>query len=83
MRLIDADRLKKTLHACFGGVSHAVIAEQLIDEAPTIDPVKHGIWIKRNDEWFDFVACSVCGKKQKEETNYCPQCDARMDFEAK
>lgn len=36
MRLIDADALKKTFHTSFGGVSHAVIAGRLIDEASTV-----------------------------------------------
>lgn len=42
-------------------------------------PVRHGRWIASNDE---FCACSICkypvyvGWNQ---TNYCPNCGAKMD----
>lgn len=38
-RLIDADTAKHEFNLHFGGVSHAVIAGQILDEQPTIDPV--------------------------------------------
>lgn len=40
MRLIDADRAKKDFNLNFGGVSHAVIANRILDEQPTIDAVE-------------------------------------------
>lgn len=36
MRLIDADALKHEFNICFGGVSHAVAANAIIDNAPTV-----------------------------------------------
>lgn len=91
MRLIDADELKKTFHTFFGGVSHAVISGRLIDEAPTVDPVKHGRWESyTNEEDRGFHYCSECGQQAfnylEDETieevlsNCCPHCGAKMDL---
>ena len=54
-----------------------------IDNAPAADvaPVVHGRWIASHDE---FCSCSICkypvyvGWNQ---TNYCPNCGAKMDLE--
>lgn len=88
MRLIDADALKKMFNTSFGGVSHAVIAGKLIDEAPTIDPVKHGRWIEsemigKNERKIKYhiLRCSICGKSNGRKRNsYCPRCGAKMDL---
>ena len=53
----------------------------VIDNAPSADvaPVRHGRWVASHDE---FCACSICkypvyvGWNQ---TNYCPNCGAKMD----
>ena len=53
----------------------------VINNAPAADvaPVRHGRWIASHDE---FCACSICkypvyvGWNQ---TNYCPNCGAKMD----
>ncbi len=57
-------------------------AEELIEYAP----VRHGRW-----EWYDLTIsfhyinrgyrCSVCGHKEDDEPNYCPNCGAKMDKE--
>ena len=55
----------------------------MIYEMPSADvaPVRHGLWIASHDE---FCACSICkypvyvGWNQ---TNYCPNCGAKMDLE--
>lgn len=39
-RYIDADKAKHEFNIGFGGVSHAVIANQIIDNIPTADVVK-------------------------------------------
>ena len=47
--------------------------------AEDVEPVRHGRWIASHDE---FCACSICkypvyvGWNQ---TNYCPNCGAKMD----
>ena len=62
------------------GVVHTIECQ------PTANVVEvvHGRW-----EWYDQTVswwyinrgymCSVCGFKTEDETNYCPDCGARMD----
>ena len=88
MRLIDADALDNEL-----GISDEDINFHfLLQEAPTIDPVRHGRWIPLNDQ---IAKCSVCGAMEstygKDKTgqalihkaikHYCPNCGAKMDEE--
>lgn len=87
MRLIDADALIEHLQKdpLFPLVEKYGLTG-VIETRPTIDPVKHGRWIR---EWdmrgniSDVVwSCSLCGKpKQWYTTNYCPNCGAKMDRE--
>ena len=86
-RYIDADKAKHEFNIGFGGVSHAVIANQIIDSIPTADvvEVKHGEWILTKTEFgwncceypVEYT-CSVCGRTEKHEEPYC-HCGARMD----
>lgn len=94
MRLIDADKLKEKMFTIeaweYAPIDLHLIAVGDIDEAPTVDPVKHGRW-KYNiilgwcsvgtEATADYV-CSVCGWHTKMPTNYCPNCGAKMDEEA-
>lgn len=56
--------------------------------------VKHGKWIRKNQQWEQktefgntyfsgtYPTCSICGGFEcgvKQETNFCPNCGARMD----
>lgn len=88
MRLIDADALiyTKAFAPCGNGKYDAVniVYETDIDAAPTIDPVKHGKWIKDDVG----VHCSECFCGWDFLTgipvevygfNYCPNCGAKMD----
>ena len=60
------------------------VADILIDNAPTIEaePVKHGEWITDKD---GYSVCSECGfsfgciECPHEETDFCPNCGARLD----
>ena len=94
MRLIDADALRDEIAVLFernpnlidGWLAYAV--EDTIDDAPTIDPVKHGRWIKakRHGCWSYadvYKQCSECGKVTflAEKMNYCPNCGTRMEGE--
>ena len=56
----------------------------VLDEMPAADvePVKHGHWINENF----YTHCSACGKMaiydkygQEVESDYCPNCGAKMD----
>ena len=72
MRLIDADALIKS-------TDKESIHIYEIALAPTVDPVKHGHWVKSLDH-YDRYMCSVCGHlTDKESDNYCSYCGAKMD----
>ena len=102
MRLIDADALPKIKfhplpytqivpsdadkESYKRGWNDAVDA--IVECTDTIDPVKHGKWVKREGsdwEWAQEYNCSECRKYRlvvtpKEwEWNYCPNCGAKMD----
>ena len=82
MRLIDADALKDAFWgACKNCLSEDDVAD-LIDDAPTIDPVKHGEWIEVENSGIGNTAeCSVCGGNTYgyRTCKYCPDCGAKMD----
>lgn len=87
MRLVDADtifnsELLLVSDKAYDAV-HAVI--ERINNAPTVDPVKHGHWINKG---FEPVRCSVCGITVDaingipwaiKSFKYCPYCGAKMD----
>lgn len=88
MRLIDAyavhcDRDEFDTYADY------IKAFDAINEAPTVDaePVRHGKWIEH--EWAEEsegllipnYECSECHTWERNESDYCPKCGARMDAE--
>lgn len=81
MRLIDADALKIEI-ACLYGSNPKYI--NWLNHAPTVDavPVRHGKWLSREEgkvyPFWERYTCSVCGK-HADDTDYCPNCGARMD----
>ena len=61
-----------------------------IDPAPTVDAVEvvHGKWMPQYDRcwidgqrWKTGYYCSSCMGFNKAESNYCPNCGAKMDGE--
>ena len=86
MRAIDADKLRQDVldwEDCPNGFSDTYDKARIIDEInyqPTLDvePVRHGKWIYTG---FMEVKCSDCGNvfHELEDTNYCPNCGAKMD----
>ena len=85
MRLIDADALDmyECLRSYYGDAWRD--AQKAIDDAPTVDPVKHGHW-KRTDILFcrqNAVRCSCCGHLTptygKVLDSFCRFCGAKMD----
>ena len=88
-RYIDADKAKREFNIGFGGVSHAVIANQIIDSIPTADveEVKHGEWLMclSDEPWRKGYhgRCSECGAFYTYNINKmprrCDNCDAKMD----
>ena len=63
--------------------SFSVLYEDIEDMKPAdVSPVRHGRWIYRefDDEygWRQEYECSECGKYSYFDTDYCPNCGARM-----
>ena len=57
-----------------------------IRELPAADvaEVVHGRWIWNEEgeiDWDQFYRCSNCGDKEYWESNFCPNCGAKMDLE--
>ena len=82
MRLIDADALDmyECLRSYYGDAWRD--AQKAIDDAPTVDPVKHGHWVDEGEKFLP-IYCSCCGFGKKHEDQrsytYCPNCGAKMD----
>ena len=54
-----------------------------VSDAPAADvaPVVHGRWVCVDTDTEQFFLCNRCKKKEFWESNYCPECGARMDLE--
>ena len=54
-----------------------------IDSEPTADVamVRHGRWLCVDTDTEQFFLCNRCKKKEYWESNYCPNCGAKMDLE--
>lgn len=50
-------------------------------EIPPADvaPVRHGRWLCVDTDTEQFFLCNRCKKKEYWESNYCPNCGAKMD----
>ena len=87
MRLIDADELLK--HAYDSGAwkdaetgfHQRVVDIEDIEDAPTVDPVKHGHWEWTDDPRTGDFVCSNCLDHNIVRSRYCPTCGAKMDGE--
>ena len=52
--------------------------------AANVAEVVHGRWIWNEEgeiDWDQFYRCSNCGDKEYWESNFCPNCGAKMDLE--
>lgn len=56
---------------------------EIIMKVPAADvtPVVHGEWLCVETDDEQFFLCSVCNNKEYWESNYCPNCGAKMDVE--
>ena len=91
MRLIDADALKKEIHKLWkqNPYYNRLTVEEYIDNAPTIDAVRHGTCFVGEETTAGWWVCSECGTLfdqvsalaciGKKKPNYCPNCGAMMD----
>lgn len=58
--------------------------DSIVENAPTVDAVRHGHWIKANDPMsspFDTMKRCLCSECREwgAVTSYCPHCGAKMD----
>ena len=91
MRLIDADALDWERIEHEHGARHEAVVdcEQMVETAPTIDPVRHGRWESFEDVFMETCyECSECGLEfyladggtpKENKYHYCPNCGASMD----
>ena len=52
-------------------------------QAADVAEVVHGRWIWNEEgeiDWEQFYRCSNCGDKEYWESNFCPNCGAKMDL---
>ncbi len=91
MRLIDADKLKQKIaemqqvynepyeHYDNGYQDAVSQIDDVLDSLPTIDPVKHGEWIEKEND-FGFWRCSRCSGLIQGvlPARYCPHCGSIM-----
>lgn len=56
---------------------HFGSAKEVVENAPTIDPVIHGKWICVDGKYY----CSECDEEQDWKTRYCSGCGARMAYD--
>ena len=87
--LIDrAETLQKLCAACYNQGSFACIScviPHIIKDIPTseAEPVRHGRWNYRHED--DWCYCTACGTDAEGsdgeclETDFCPNCGAKMD----
>lgn len=47
--------------------------------AADVAPVRHGRWLCVDTDTEQFFLCNRCKKKEYWESNYCPNCGAKMD----
>lgn len=89
MRLIDADALIEDIGKEIDMEKEVILNSvhcagmrnviRLVKRLPTVDPVKHGHWIKMPHIWSVMYKCSACGSFKDTQYCYCPRCGARMD----
>lgn len=95
MRLIDADALRECVENHVTSVSVCATVQQAIgqtgfkqrclediDNAPTVETVRHGRWIEETDRHYHWH-CSECLTVQGVSSiamKYCPECGALMEM---
>ena len=50
-------------------------------ESADVAPVRHGRWLCVDTDTEQFFLCNRCKKKEYWESDYCPNCGAKMDLE--
>lgn len=94
MRLIDADQFKAKLLSFMDRKSTTPSYNDcildgvinLLEEQPTIEPIKHGHWIFKDNGNADCSCCGYRSSRVYDDDNadhYCRHCGAKMDGDDK
>ena len=87
---IEREALLEDIQAAVenGGMGSIVAGalKRYVTRVPAADvaEVVHGRWIWNEEgeiDWEQFYRCSNCGDKEYWESNFCPNCGAKMDLE--
>ena len=84
---IDREKLIKYIHDngrnfCITEANRCNFAEiARMVKSEDVAPVVHGEWLCAETDDEQFFLCSVCNDKEYWESNYCPECGAKMDAE--
>lgn len=56
---------------------------KILNQFPPTDvsPVRHGRWVCVDTDNEQFFICNRCKRREYWESNYCPNCGAKMDAE--
>ena len=68
----------------YGQTDEPIPFETLVSDlrdmkAADVAPVRHGRWLCVDTDTEQFFLCNRCKKKEYWESNYCPNCGAKMD----
>lgn len=81
MRPIDADTLIPDYTFDDGGHGCVCYTKEQIDNAPTVNRIRHGKWIYHGEIPSIYkIECSCCSDYHRAGYNYCPTCGAKMDL---
>lgn len=78
----DLINRQAAIEACLRYNGVGWVWSQILDEIEKLPSVeRHGEWIQKSTGGESFYTCSRCGfiAWEHEDTNYCPNCGARMD----
>lgn len=81
---IDREKLIKYIHDngkkfCITEANRCNFAEiARMVKSEDVAPVVHGEWLCAETDDEQFFLCSVCNDKEYWESNYCPECGAKM-----
>lgn len=76
---VDPDLTPKADAFLRGG--EAIIEDLTKFPAADVAPVVHGLWLCADTDTEQFFLCNRCKKKEYWESDYCPNCGAKMDGE--
>ena len=62
-------------------ITDLLVENQSLRNAADVSPVRHGRWVCVDTDNEQFFICNRCKRREYWESNYCPNCGAKMDAE--